>query len=122
VVIWALKQDKLYASPSFDMLKVLVQTIELHFNRENLSLIEKIRALLEALYQVYETDPLNVTHSLRYQSTITRLNFSHQFSCQIKDAVQKFIDALLNIFEGSYDPRKRFLRPSMQPAYHIVSR
>jgi hypothetical protein len=122
LVIWALKKIELYASPSLEMLKALVEKIELRFNRKNLRPIEKIKALLETLYQVHETELLNGTHPFRYQSTETRLSLSHHFSPAIEDAVQKFINAMSKIFKGGFDPRKDFLKSSMQPAYHIVSR
>jgi len=104
------------------MLKALVEKIELRFNRKNLRPIEKIKALLETLYQVHETELLNGTHPFRYQSTETRLNLSHHFTSPIKDATQKLINATSKIFKGGFDPRKDFLKPAMRPAYHIVSR
>ena len=104
------------------MLKALVEKIELRFDRKNLRPIEKIKDLLETLYQVYETDLLNGIHPFRYQRTKTHLNLSHHFTSPIKDATQKLINATSKIFKGGFDPRKDFLKSSMQPAYHIVSR
>ena len=121
MVLWALKKDELYASPSLEMLKALVEKIELRCNRKNLSSIEKIKVLQEPLYQVYETDTLKIIHPLRYQRTETRLNLSHQFPSQLKDAVRKFVNAMLKIFKEGFDARKDFLKPPLQPAYDIVS-
>ena len=77
------------------MLKAFFEKTALRLNRKNLNPIEKIKALLEARYLVYETDPLNITDPLRYQGAETRLNPSHHYACPIKDAVRKFINALL---------------------------
>ena len=57
--------------------------------------LEKIEALLEFCYQVYETDPVNITDPFRYQRAETRLNSSHHYVCRIKDSVRKFINAIL---------------------------
>jgi hypothetical protein len=108
VVIWALKQDELYASPSLEMLKAIVEKIKLRCNRKNLSPIEKIKVLQKALYWVSETDLFNVTQPLRYQSTETRPNRSYLNSCKIKDAVQKFINAKSEVLKGGFIPCKNF--------------
>jgi AcrR family transcriptional regulator len=155
IYLYFKNKDELYASLSLKMLKVLVEKIEFICNQENLSSQEKIKALPQALYQVYETDPLNVTHLLRYQSTEALLNLSPELTSQIKDAAQKYINAMVKIFkkgvrEGvfqdchpvafadivwsifaglvlwedtkkGFDPRKDFLKPTIQLAYDIVS-
>jgi hypothetical protein len=115
-----LKQDERYASPRVEILIELVEKIELYRNRKNLSPIEKLIALKQAHYRVYETGFLSVTRPLRYQSTETRHNLPQHLSCQIKDAVQKFINAGLNVFKRGFDARIDFLNPSICPAYAIV--
>jgi hypothetical protein len=102
------------------MLKALVEKIELRFDRKNLSPIEKIKVLLEALYQGYETDFLNVTDPFRYQGTQTRFRFSFQLSRHINDAAQRFINAMLKILQGGFGHRKDFIKPSVQLACNIV--
>jgi AcrR family transcriptional regulator len=154
IYLYFKNKDELYASLSLKMLKVLVEKIESIGDQENLSPKEKIKALPEALYQVYETDPLNVTHLLRYQSTEALLNLSPELTSQIKDAAQKYINVMVKIFEKGvregffqdchpvafadivwsifaglvlwedtkkgFDPRKDFLKPTLQLAYDIV--
>ena len=154
IYLYFKNKDELYASLSLKMLKVLVEKIEFIGNQKSLSPRDKIKALPEALYQVYETDPLNVTHLLRYQSTEALLNLSPELTSQIKDAAQKYIDAMVKIFEEGaregifqdchpvafadivcsifaglvlwegtkkgFDPRKDFLKPTLQLAYDIV--
>jgi hypothetical protein len=115
-----LKQDERYASPRLEILKEHVEKIELCRNRKNLSPIEKLKALKQTHYKVYETGFLSVTQPLRYQSTETRHNLPHHLSCQIKDAVRKPVNAMSKIFKECFDPRNDFLRPSMQPAYEVV--
>jgi hypothetical protein len=104
------------------MLKALVEKIELRFDRKDLSPIEKIKVLLEALYQEYETDFLKVAGPFRCQRTQTRFNFSHQLSHRKKDAAQRFINAMLNFFKGGLNARKDFFKARMQPVYGIVNR
>jgi hypothetical protein len=115
-----LKQDERYASPRLGILKELVEKLELYRNRKKLSPIEKLIALKQAHYRVYETGFLSVTQPLRYQSTQTRHNLPQFLSCQIKDAVQKFINTALKVFKGGFDARIDFLNPSIWPAYEIV--
>jgi hypothetical protein len=97
------------------MLKALVEKIELRFDRKNPS-------PLEALYQEYETDFPNVADPFRYQRTQTRFNFSHQLSHLIKDAAQRFINAILKIFKSGLNSRKEFFKVRMQTLYEIVIR
>jgi hypothetical protein len=92
------------------MLKALVEKIELRFDRKNPSPIEKIKVLLEALYQEYETDFPIAADPFRYQRTQTRFNSSHQLSSHVVDAVQRCINARLKIFKGGLNSRKDFLR------------
>jgi AcrR family transcriptional regulator len=154
IYLYFKNKDELYASLSLKMLKVLVEKIEFIGNQESLSPKDKINALPEALYQVYATDPLNVTHLLRYQSTEALLNLSPELTAQIKNAAQKYINAMVKIFEEGvregvfqdchpvafadivwsifaglvlwegtkkgFDPRKDFLKPTLQLAYDIV--
>jgi len=102
------------------MLKDLVEKIELYRNRKNLSPIAKLKAFKQTRYKVYETGFLRVTQPIRYQSTKTCHNLPHHLSCQIKDAVQLFINAMSKIFKKGFDVRKDFLKPSQQPACDIV--
>ena len=99
IYLYFKNKDELYASLSLKMLKVLVEKIEFICNQVNLGPKEKIDALPETLYQVYETDPLNVTHLLRYQSTEALLNLSPELASRIKDAAQKYINAMVKILE-----------------------
>ena len=97
------------------MLKAPVEKIELRFDRKNPS-------PLEALYQEYETDFPNVADPFRYQRTQIRLNFSHLLSHHIKDAAQRFINAMLKIFKSGLNLHRDFLKAFMQPVYEMVSR
>jgi hypothetical protein len=97
------------------MLKALVEKIELRFDRKNPS-------PLEALYQEYETDFPNVADPFRYPRTQTRFHFSHQLSRLVKDAAQRFTNAILKIFKSGLNFRKEFFKVRMQTLYEIVSR
>jgi len=103
-----LNKDELYASTSLEMLKALFEKIELHSNRKSLSPIEKNKALQVALYQESEADSLHVTRSLRYQRTEARPIRSHLNSCQVKDAVKKFINAVVRLLKEVMIPARFF--------------
>jgi hypothetical protein len=115
-----LKQDERYASPRLEILKEHVEKIELCRNRKNLSPIEKLKALKQAHYRVYETGFLSVIQPLRYQSIETRHNLPHHLSCRIKDAVQKFANVRFKVFKEGFDARIDILNLPIWPAYAIV--
>lgn len=92
-------KDELYASLNLKMLKVLVEKIEDVRNRKKLSPAKKIRALENALYDVYEHDPMNVINVLRFQSSEELKNLSPELANQIKDDARKYLRAIAGIFE-----------------------
>ena len=79
------------------MVKTLVEKIELHLYRKNLGPIEKIKALMEALYQKNKTVFFNTARLVWYKNPATCLNPSHQNSLQITDALHEIINAGLKI-------------------------
>jgi AcrR family transcriptional regulator len=92
-------KDELYASLNLKMLKVLIEKIEGVHHRNELSPEEKIRGLEEALYEVYQSDPLNVINVLRFQSSEELKNLSPELANQIKDSARKYLRAIAGIFE-----------------------
>jgi AcrR family transcriptional regulator len=98
IYLYFKNKDELSASLSLQMLNELVEKIKNISNQNNLNTEEKIKALPEAFYQVYESDPLNVKHVLRYQSTEALLNLSPELAFQIKEAARGYIKAVVKIF------------------------
>ena len=155
IYLYFKNKDELSASLSLQMLNDLVEKIKKISNQSNLNTEEKIKALPDAFYQVYESDPLNVRHVLRYQSTEALLNLSPELASQIKEAARGYIKAVVKIFnEGvavgdlqnchpvafadilwslfaglvlwedtkrGFDPRKNFLKPTLQLAFDIIN-
>ena len=98
IYLYFKNKDELSASLSLQMLNDLVNKINNISNQNGLNTEEKIKALPEAFYQVYESDPLNVKHVLRYQSTEALLNLSPELASQIKEAARSYIKAVAKIF------------------------
>jgi AcrR family transcriptional regulator len=92
-------KDDLYASLNLKMLKVLIEKIENVYHQDGLRPEEKIRALEDALHEVYQSDPLNVINVLRFQSSEALKNLSSELANQIKDGARKYLSAIAGIFE-----------------------
>jgi AcrR family transcriptional regulator len=92
-------KDELHASLSLQMLSVLVSEVESVCKRKDLSLEDKIRALPVAFYDVYQNDPLNVMHVLRYQSSDALQNISPEVEAEIKDRARQYIRAISGLVE-----------------------
>jgi AcrR family transcriptional regulator len=92
-------KDELYASLNLKLLKVLIEKMEDVYHHDGLSPEEKIKALENALYEVYEQDPLNVINVLRLQSSEELKNLSPELATQIKDGARKYLRAIAGIFE-----------------------
>jgi len=92
-------KDALYASLNLKMLEVLVEKMEGVRDRKKLRPAEKIMALEKALYEVYQSDPLNVINVLRFQSSEELKNLSPELANQIKDDARKYLRAIAGIFE-----------------------
>jgi AcrR family transcriptional regulator len=104
IYLYFKNKDELSASLSLQMLNDLIEKIKNISNQKSLNTEEKIKALPEAFYQVYESDPLNVKHVLRYQSTEALFNLSPELSTQIKEVAHEYIKAVVTIFnEGVRD-------------------
>ena len=81
------------------MLKVLIEKMENVYHQDGLRPEEKIRALEDALHEVYQSDPLNVINVLRFQSSEELKNLSPELANQIKDGARKYLSAIAGIFE-----------------------
>jgi AcrR family transcriptional regulator len=92
-------KEELYASLSLRILQYLHIRVT-HVNKEAaLSPEQKLSALMEAMYDVYDFDPLIIINMFHLQSSETLKNLSDSLLEEIKDLSQKSIGAIARIFE-----------------------
>ncbi len=91
-------KEELYASLSLRILQYLHIRVE-HVNKETeLSPEQKLEKLIEAMYDVYDFDPLIIINMFHLQSSETLKNLSPQLMTQIEELSRKSIGAISNIF------------------------
>lgn len=96
-------KEELYASLSLRILQYLHIRVT-HVNRErSLSPDQKLSALMEAMYDVYDFDPLIIINMFHLQSSETLKNLSESLLAEIKELSQKSIGAIAKIFEEGMD-------------------
>lgn len=92
-------KEELYASLSLRILQYLHIRVE-HVNKESeLDPGEKLKALMEAMYDVYEFDPLIIINMFHLQSSETLKNLTPDLIAEIKDLSGKSVGAIAKIFE-----------------------
>ncbi|MBW2412595.1 MAG: TetR/AcrR family transcriptional regulator [Deltaproteobacteria bacterium] len=92
-------KEELYASLSLRILQYLLIRVE-HVNDEKDSgPLEKLDALTEAMYDVYEFDPLIIINMFHLQSSETLKNLSPELMSEIKELSRKSLSAISKIFQ-----------------------
>ncbi len=92
-------KEELYASLSFRILQYLLIRLE-HIKREKgLKTEDKMKLLIEAMYDVYEFDPLIIINMFHLQSSETLKNLSPQLLSQINDLSRKSLGTIASFFE-----------------------
>ncbi|WP_372677531.1 TetR/AcrR family transcriptional regulator [Desulfosarcina sp.] len=92
-------KEELYASLSLRILQYLHIRVT-HVNKDAaLSPEQKLSALMEAMYDVYDFDPLIIINMFHLQSSETLKNLSESLLEEIKHLSQKSIGAIAKIFE-----------------------
>jgi AcrR family transcriptional regulator len=92
-------KEELYASLSLRILQYLLLRIE-HVNSMKPSgPDEKLKALMEAMYDVYEFDPLIIINMFHLQSSDTLKNLSPQLLEEIKELTGKSMGSIAQIFK-----------------------
>jgi AcrR family transcriptional regulator len=93
-------KEELYASLSLRILQYLLIRVE-HVDSEITESPEKkVRNLMEAMYDVYEFDPLIIINMFHLQSSDTLKNLSEELMGEIKSLSQKSVAAIAKIFEA----------------------
>jgi AcrR family transcriptional regulator len=92
-------KEELYASLSFRILQYLqIRTEHVHA-MENAGAEQKLDAMIEAMYDVYDFDPLVVINMFHLQSSETLKNLSPELIDEIKELSRKSIGGMTKIFE-----------------------
>jgi AcrR family transcriptional regulator len=92
-------KEELYASLSLRILQYLHMRVE-HVNKEaGLTPDEKLNNLIDAMFDVYDFDPLIIINMFHLQSSETLKNLSPELLSQIEDLSRKSIGAISKIFK-----------------------
>ncbi len=96
-------KDELYASLSLRILQYLLIRLE-HVNTEkNLSPEQRMESLKEAMYDVYEFDPLILVNMFHLQSSESLKNLTPQLLSEIRELSKNSLEAMAKIFEEGID-------------------
>jgi AcrR family transcriptional regulator len=96
-------KEELYASLSLRILQYLLIRVE-HVNDDKKADPEKkLKALMDAMYDVYEFDPLIIINMFHLQSSETLKNLSPQLMEEIKDLSRKSLGSIAKIFENGVE-------------------
>ena len=96
-------KEELYASLSLRILQYLLIRVE-HVNEEKDSGPEdKLKSLVDAMYDVYEFDPLIIINMFHLQSSETLKNLSPQLMSEIKELSRKSLGSIAKIFKEGVD-------------------
>ncbi|CAB5092229.1 Transcriptional regulator, AcrR family [Olavius algarvensis associated proteobacterium Delta 3] len=95
-------KDELYASLSLRVLQYLLIRLE-HVSEDTRAPSERLELLSEALFDVYEFDPLTVINMFHLQSSETLNNLSEEFLAEIMDLSRKALSMIARIFKEGID-------------------
>jgi AcrR family transcriptional regulator len=97
-------KEELYASLSLRILQYLLLRVEHVNNLKGSSPDERLKGLIEAMYDVYEFDPLIIINMFHLQSSETLRNLTPQLLAEIKDLSSKSMNSISKIFkDGIHD-------------------
>jgi len=92
-------KEELYASLSLRILQYLLIRVEHVNDDKEADPEEKLQALMDAMYDVYEFDPLIIINMFHLQSSETLKNLSPQLMEEIKNLSRKSLGSIARIFE-----------------------
>ena len=96
-------KEELYASLSLRILQYLLIRVE-HVNEEkDAGPEDKLKSLVDAMYDVYEFDPLIIINMFHLQSSETLKNLSPQLMEEIKVLSRKSLGSIAQIFKEGVD-------------------
>ncbi|NNF98008.1 MAG: TetR/AcrR family transcriptional regulator, partial [Desulfobacteraceae bacterium] len=92
-------KDELYASLSLRILQYLLMRLEHINNMSDLNSDQRIKELKDAMYDVYEFDPLILINLFHLQSSDTLKNLTPQLLSEIQNLSQSSLESMARIFE-----------------------
>jgi AcrR family transcriptional regulator len=92
-------KEELYASLSLRILQYLLIRLEHVHGETDLGPKEKVKVLMDAMFDVYDFDPLIIINMFHLQSSETLRNLSPELLAEIKDLSRKSIGAIAAIFK-----------------------
>ncbi len=92
-------KEELFASLSFRILQYLLIRLEHVTKEKDKGPGEKIAALKDAMYDVYEFDPLIIINMFHLQSSETLMNLSPQILSDMKEMSRKAMSEMAKIFQ-----------------------
>jgi len=105
-------KEELYTSLSLRILQYLSIRVEHVKNETNLGPLEKLDALMNAMYDVYEFDPLILINMFHLQSSETLKNLSPALLDELNELTRKSIGTIAELFE---DGIKKKIFPDQHP-------
>ncbi len=96
-------KEELYASLSLRILQYLLIRVEHVIDEKDAGPDEKLKLLMEAMYDVYEFDPLIIINMFHLQSSETLKNLSPELMEQIKDLSRKSLSLIATIFRDGVE-------------------
>jgi AcrR family transcriptional regulator len=99
IYLYFKNKEELYASLSLRILQYLQIKVEHVLNTPDLKSEQKLDAMMDAMYDVYEFDPLVIINMFHLQSSETLKNLSPELLANIKELSSKSVEGLATIFE-----------------------
>lgn len=96
-------KEELYASLSLRILQYLNIRVEHVINENHPHPEKKIHNLMEAMFDVYEFDPLIIINMFHLQSSESLKHLSHELLSEIKELSDKSIRSISKIFKEGLD-------------------
>ncbi len=96
-------KEELYASLSLRILQYLLIRVEHVIDEKDAGPDQKLKSLMEAMYDVYEFDPLIIINMFHLQSSETLKNLSPELMDQIKDLSRKSLSLIATIFRDGVE-------------------
>ena len=99
IYLYFKNKEELFASLSLRILQYMSIRLEHVHNEKNKAPKEKLKALKEALYEVYEFDPLVLINMFHLQSSETLKNLSPHLLTDINDLSRQSFKSMARVFE-----------------------
>lgn len=96
-------KEELYASLSLRILQYLLLRVEHVIEEKDADTEAKIKLLMDAMYDVYEFDPLIIINMFHLQSSETLKNLSPELLAEIKTLSRKSLGSIAKIFKDGVD-------------------